>query len=74
MAATIIGVGLGLVVGLTAAYSGGIVDEVLMRVSDVFMAFPQIVLALLLVTAFGPSVLPDHPDRRHLARARAWRG
>src|ERR1700744_6529779 len=27
-----------------------------MRVSDVFMAFPQIVLALLLVTAFGPSV------------------
>ena len=54
--ATVIGVGLGLVVGLTAAYIGGTTDEVLMRVSDVFMAFPQIVLALLLVTAFGPSV------------------
>jgi peptide/nickel transport system permease protein len=54
--ATAIGVGLGLVVGLTAAYLGGITDEVLMRISDVFMAFPQIVLALLLVTAFGPSV------------------
>ncbi len=53
---TVIGVGLGLVVGLTAAYIGGVADEVLMRVSDVFMAFPQIVLALLLVTAFGPSV------------------
>lgn len=54
--ATAIGVGLGLVIGLTAAYIGGITDEVLMRISDVFMAFPQIVLALLLVTAFGPSV------------------
>jgi peptide/nickel transport system permease protein len=54
--ATAIGVGLGLVVGLTAAYLGGITDEILMRISDVFMAFPQIVLALLLVTAFGPSV------------------
>jgi peptide/nickel transport system permease protein len=56
VAATLIGVGLGLVVGLTAAYLGGVTDEVLMRISDVFMAFPQIVLALLLVTAFGPSV------------------
>jgi peptide/nickel transport system permease protein len=54
--ATVIGVGLGLVVGLTAAYLGGAIDEILMRISDVFMAFPQIVLALLLVTAFGPSV------------------
>ncbi len=54
--ATVIGVGLGLVVGLTAAYLGGVIDEILMRISDVFMAFPQIVLALLLVTAFGPSV------------------
>ena len=53
---TVIGVGLGLIVGLTAAYIGGVADEVLMRISDVFMAFPQIVLALLLVTAFGPSV------------------
>ncbi|HWE13930.1 MAG TPA: ABC transporter permease [Solirubrobacteraceae bacterium] len=56
VAATLVGVGLGLVVGLTAAYLGGVADEVLMRISDVFMAFPQIVLALLLVTAFGPSV------------------
>jgi peptide/nickel transport system permease protein len=56
LAATIIGVGLGLVVGLTAAYRSGWIDETLMRIADVFMAFPQIVLALLLVTAFGPSV------------------
>ena len=57
VAATIIGVGLGLIVGLTAAYNSGIVDEVLMRVADVFMAFPQIVLALLLLTAFPSSVI-----------------
>ncbi len=56
LAATIVGVGVGLVVGLTAAYSGGVLDEILMRIADVFMAFPQIVLALLLVTAFGPLV------------------
>jgi peptide/nickel transport system permease protein len=56
LASTIIGVGLGLIVGLTAAYAGGVTDEVLMRIADVFMAFPQIVLALLLVTAFGPKV------------------
>ncbi len=55
-AATIIGVGLGLVVGLSAAYLGGVVDEVLMRIADVFMAFPQIVLALLLVSALGPKL------------------
>jgi peptide/nickel transport system permease protein len=56
-AATIIGVGLGLIVGLTAAYMSGIVDEGLMRVADVFMAFPQIVLALLLLTAFQSGVI-----------------
>ncbi len=56
VAATVIGVGLGLVVGLSAAYLGGFLDEVLMRIADVFMAFPQIVLALLLLAAFGPSV------------------
>ncbi len=56
LAATLIGVGLGLIVGLSAAYLGGVWDEVLMRIADVFMAFPQIVLTLLLVTAFGPKV------------------
>lgn len=57
VAATIIGVGLGLIIGLTAAYARGAVDEILMRIADVFMAFPQIVLALLLVSAFGPNLV-----------------
>ena len=56
LAATLIGVGGGLIIGLTAAYLGGVWDEILMRLADVFMAFPQIVLTLLLVTAFGPKV------------------
>lgn len=56
VSATIIGIALGLVIGLTAAYMPGVVDEVLMRIADVFMAFPQIVLALLLLTAFQSSV------------------
>jgi peptide/nickel transport system permease protein len=56
LSATLIGVGGGLIVGLSAAYLGGFWDEVLMRICDVFLAFPQIVLALLLVTAFGPKI------------------
>ncbi|MGH2916196.1 MAG: ABC transporter permease [Solirubrobacteraceae bacterium] len=57
VAATLIGVGLGVVLGLTAAYLSGAADELIMRIADVFMAFPAIVLALLVVAALGPSVL-----------------
>ncbi|MHB1837012.1 MAG: ABC transporter permease, partial [Solirubrobacteraceae bacterium] len=53
VAATLLGVGLGVVFGLTAAYLSDAVDEVIMRIADVFMAFPAIVLALLVVTALG---------------------
>jgi peptide/nickel transport system permease protein len=52
-AATVIGVGLGVVVGLVAAYSRNWLDDVLMRASDVVLAFPQIILALLAVSALG---------------------
>ncbi|HLJ04259.1 MAG TPA: ABC transporter permease [Solirubrobacteraceae bacterium] len=55
-AATAFGVALGVAIGLAAAYAGGVADEVLMRIADVFLAFPQIVLALLVVTAFGPKL------------------
>jgi peptide/nickel transport system permease protein len=56
VAATALGVILGLLIGLSAAYAGGAVDELLMRVADVFLAFPQIVFALLLVSALGPKL------------------
>jgi peptide/nickel transport system permease protein len=56
VAATLVGIILGTIIGLTAAYSRGAVDETLMRICDVFLAFPQIVLALLIVSAFGPKL------------------
>ena len=55
-AATVVGVGVGTVVGVTAAYFKGVSDGVLMRTADVVLAFPQLVLALLLVSVAGPSV------------------
>ncbi len=51
--ATLLGVGTGAVIGVTAAYRRGVVDEVLMRCSDVVLAFPQIMLILMLVTMVG---------------------
>ena len=55
-AATLIGVGTGVGIGLVAAYSRNWVDDVLMRGSDVVLAFPQIILALLAVSAIGPKL------------------
>jgi peptide/nickel transport system permease protein len=52
-AATMLGVVLGVTVGLVAAYSRNWVDDVLMRGNDVLLAFPQIILALLAVSALG---------------------
>lgn len=47
---------IGLAVGIVAGYRGGLVDRVLMRTTDVFMAFPRLVLALALVAALGPGI------------------
>jgi peptide/nickel transport system permease protein len=52
-AATVLGVGLGVMLGVTAAYLGKWRDGLIMRVVDVFLAFPQIVFALLLVSVAG---------------------
>jgi peptide/nickel transport system permease protein len=45
-----------MVSGTVAGYVGGVVEEVIMRVTDIFLAFPGIVLALVIVAALGPSV------------------
>jgi len=47
---------LGVTVGLVAGYVGGLVDEVLMRLVDVLLAFPSLVLALAIVGMLGPSL------------------
>jgi peptide/nickel transport system permease protein len=47
---------IGLFVGCVAGYLGGIADVVLMRVTDVFLAFPRLILALAFVAALGPGI------------------
>jgi peptide/nickel transport system permease protein len=55
-AATLLGVTLGVVVGLVAAYVRNWLDDVLMRANDVLLAFPQIIFVLLAVSAIGPKL------------------
>lgn len=52
--ATALGVALGVPLGLIAAYSRNTLDDVLMRVMDVILAFPQIMLALVAIATVGP--------------------
>ena len=47
---------IGVLVGAVAGYVGGIVDELLMRIAELFMAFPTIILALAITAALGPSI------------------
>ena len=46
----------GLLVGTVAGYAGGWVDQVLMRITDIFLAFPRLILALALVAVLGPGI------------------
>jgi peptide/nickel transport system permease protein len=54
-AATLLGLALGTSIGLLAAYSRGLLDDVLMRAMDVILAFPQILLTLVAISTLGPS-------------------
>lgn len=68
---------LGLLVGTVAGYAGGWVDLVLMRLTDIFLAFPRLILALALVAALGPGIenaalaiaLTSWPPYARIARA-----
>jgi peptide/nickel transport system permease protein len=68
---------LGLLVGTTAGYFGGWVDGALMRVNDIFLSFPGLILALGFVAALGPGLrnaiiavaLTAWPPIARLARA-----
>ncbi len=48
--------GLGIVAGLAAGYYGGGIDQVLSRLMEVWMAFPGLLLALIIVARLGPSL------------------
>ena len=68
---------IGLIVGTAAGYLGGVVDAVLMRLTDVFLAFPSLILALAFVAALGPGIenaviaiaLTSWPPYARIARA-----
>ena len=77
MLVTVIVAPIGLFIGTTAGYFGGWVDEVLMRVTDIFLSFPGLVLALGFAAALGPGItnaivaisLTAWPPIARLARA-----
>lgn len=52
--ATLLGMVLGVVAGMVAAYQGGWLDTLVMRGNDVLLALPQLVVALLAITVLGP--------------------
>lgn len=47
---------IGLLIGTVAGYAGGWTDAILMRLTDIFLAFPKLVLALAFVAALGPGI------------------
>ena len=68
---------MGLFFGTVAGYFGGKVDTVLMRITDIFLSFPSLILSLAFVAALGPSLnnaiiaisLTAWPPIARLARA-----
>lgn len=53
----LVGVLAGSTVGLVTGYFGGVVDDVVMRLMDILMAFPMLMLYLLVIFAIGPSAI-----------------
>ena len=47
---------IGTIIGAIAGYLGGWSDELLMRITDIFLAFPSIILAMAIAAALGPSI------------------
>jgi peptide/nickel transport system permease protein len=58
---------IGIFLGIIAGYRGGIVDEIIMRAADIFLAFPSFLLAMAIVAALGASI-----QNAILAIAIAW--
>jgi peptide/nickel transport system permease protein len=58
LAGAVLGIFLGTVVGMSSGYKGGKVDEVVMRIMDGLMAFPVLLLALLVLTTLGARDAP----------------
>lgn len=57
LTAVAISAAVGVTIGLIAGYFGGWIDLLLMRIADIFLGFPAIVLALAIVAALGPGIM-----------------
>ncbi|WMT92465.1 ABC transporter permease [Pelagibacterium sp. H642] len=68
---------IGLMIGMAAGYFGGWTDRILMRITDIFLSFPSLILALAFAAALGPGIenaviaiaLTAWPPIARLARA-----
>jgi peptide/nickel transport system permease protein len=68
---------IGMLIGILSGYVGGVVDEILMRLADIFLAFPRLILAIAFAAALGPGVenaiiaiaVAHWPSYARLARA-----
>ncbi|MCK4221703.1 MAG: ABC transporter permease [Dehalococcoidia bacterium] len=47
---------IGIILGSLAGYFGGVIDEIIMRITDIFLAFPALILAMAIVAVLGPSL------------------
>lgn len=56
LAVILIGGVIGIMIGAVAGYVGGLWDEIIMRVTELFMAFPTIILAMAVTAALGPNI------------------
>ena len=54
---TLLALSIGIVVGATSAFFGGWIDNLIMRVNDIFISFPTLIFAMLVVGVLGPSVV-----------------
>jgi peptide/nickel transport system permease protein len=54
---SVISGGIGLILGVLAGYFGKVVDEILMRATDMFLAFPGLILAMAFAAMLGPSLV-----------------
>ncbi len=72
---------IGVALGAISGYYGGLIDEIVMRVTDIFYAIPGLVLAMALVVAFGPGlnsviialIIVGWPNYARLMRAEVMR-
>jgi peptide/nickel transport system permease protein len=54
---TLLALVLGIIFGATSAFFGGWVDNIMMRINDIFMSFPTLIFAMLVIGVLGPSMI-----------------